>query len=280
MTRRTRCLNCSPPTLDCGFCSLDSELWYLACDSPYWAGGAVPRPAFPPRNLFKLGIDLRTSKVKRYLSQLTLIQFKIALSYKLESTQSNFSATWSPLGGVRVQGLGAVRTVRQTVLAAVDPTPGLSLASPGTSSSHHTGLGATGLLQQHHWSELPTWQLRGFGFALASIVTSDWYPPPSSTGLDRLCSDRGDIVSDLCFRGVECLRLSSCSLAMSCTSCTSFRRWLTEDSDMAEVVERRSRSSTRISWEDSLDSLLDTSQLAGKLLIIYTRIGLLSSPPS
>ena len=36
-------------------------------------------------------------------------------------------------------------------------------------------------------------------------------------------------------------------LAMSLTSWTSLRRWLTDDSDMAEVVDRRSISSTRIS---------------------------------
>ena len=64
--------------------------------------------------------------------------------------------------------------------------------------------------------------------------------------------------------------LSSCILAISWTSWTSLRRWLTEDSDIAEVVESLSRSSTRMSWEDSRDNLLETSQL--KQLNVLTLI--------
>ena len=52
-----------------GGCSLDSEPVYLDCDNPYCCfpdGGASPRPAptLPPRSLFKLGMDLRTSETK------------------------------------------------------------------------------------------------------------------------------------------------------------------------------------------------------------------------
>ena len=60
--------------------------------------------------------------------------------------------------------------------------------------------------------------------------------------------------------------LSSCILAMSCTSWTSLSLWLTEDSDMAEVVDSLSRSSTRMSWDDSRDNRFETSQLKQKLL--------------
>ena len=93
---------------------------------------------------------------------------------KTLSQNSNLFITWSPLGGVRVQGLRAVGTVWQTVLAAVDPAPGLCLASPGTSWPHHTRLGATGLLEQSIImptlcpaikGDLPTWELRGLRFA-------------------------------------------------------------------------------------------------------------------
>ena len=65
---------------------------------------------------------------------------------------------------------------------------------------------------------------------------------------------------------VKIYSLSSCILAMSWTSWTSLRRWLTDDSDIAEVVDRRSMSSTRISWDDSRDRRFDTrpSQLRGK----------------
>ena len=57
---------------------------------------------------------------------------------------------------------------------------------------------------------------------------------------------------------------------MSCTSWTSLSLWLTDDSDMAEVVDRRSmvsRSSTKRSCDDSRDSRLDTSQLETEHII-------------
>ena len=69
--------------------------------------------------------------------------------------------------------------------------------------------------------------------------------------------------------------LSSCILAMSCTSWTSLSLWLTDDSDMAEVVDRRSmvsRSSTRRSCDDSRDSRLDTSQLETEHIIIVVAL--------
>ena len=71
--------------------------------------------------------------------------------------------------------------------------------------------------------------------------------------------------------GLAVYLLSSCILAMSCTSWTSLSLWLTDDSDMAEVVDRRSmvsRSSTKRSCDDSRDSRLDTSQLETEHIII------------
>ena len=62
---------------------------------------------------------------------------------------------------------------------------------------------------------------------------------------------------------------------MSCTSWTSLSLWLTEDSDMAEVVDRRSmvsRSSTKRSCDDSRDSRLETSQLETEHIIIVVAL--------
>lgn len=76
--------------------------------------------------------------------------------------------------------------------------------------------------------------------------TGDWLPMQCDLSHDK--------------KNAEYL-LSSCILAMSCTSWTSLSLWLTEDSDMAEVVDSLSRSSTRMSWDDSRDNRFETSQL-------------------
>ena len=66
--------------------------------------------------------------------------------------------------------------------------------------------------------------------------------------------------------------LSSCCLARSCTSCTSLSLWLTEDSDMAEVVDSLSSSSSSGSCELSRDTREDPtpSQLQHIYLINYS----------